>query len=412
MNANDTSINADHSDDEAERLLGNGEQKYQSSVVTVFSIWNTMLGTGLLALPWGFANSGVATGVAVVLVLAAISWYTAYLVLKNGKNDFKDVCEKYMGRTGKMLAVLGSCVTFFGVSIVYAILLSSNLSAVVQGIVARASDSSEGSTPWFLSDSFFCVVTAAVILPLSSITEMDAIVKLNSFGFVLVLYVISFIFVTSGVNFDVHAERELLFSPNFVYLAGVLALGFFIHNYVLTVARRTDPKTTLRDVSLGFAGGTASYLAIGVVGYIAFGNSILAHQNFLDVVSDTDVYGMTGRAAVVLQMLTLYPLIVGLLREQVAGLIFKEQRYGWRFALTFSTILVAVGTLFGIYYPEIGDVIRITGALCGFIYIFFLPLAVQTIKERRDGRGTSKITVAFRCVLLLIGILILIFQFF
>ena len=33
------------------------------SLTTIFSIWNAMVGSGLLTIPWGYSNSGLALGI-------------------------------------------------------------------------------------------------------------------------------------------------------------------------------------------------------------------------------------------------------------------------------------------------------------------------------------------------------------
>lgn len=43
-----------------------------------FSIWNTMMGTSLIAMPWGIMQSGLLFGTILMLMMASIAFYTAY----------------------------------------------------------------------------------------------------------------------------------------------------------------------------------------------------------------------------------------------------------------------------------------------------------------------------------------------
>lgn len=66
-------------------LVGEVKQgSKQSSIMTIFSVWNTMMGSGLLALPWGFSEAGIGGGIAIVLLVGLLSWYTCWLVIKYG----------------------------------------------------------------------------------------------------------------------------------------------------------------------------------------------------------------------------------------------------------------------------------------------------------------------------------------
>jgi hypothetical protein len=84
------------------------------SLTTIFSIWNTMVGSGLLTLPWGYSNSGLALGlskqyhlnvytiIVITLISFLISYYTCYLVIKTAGTDidYTDTLQKHFGRIG------------------------------------------------------------------------------------------------------------------------------------------------------------------------------------------------------------------------------------------------------------------------------------------------------------------------
>ena len=54
------------------------------------SIWNTMMGTSLLAVPWAIEQSGLATGLTIVFVMTIISFYTASIIMDLfGKHNSK-----------------------------------------------------------------------------------------------------------------------------------------------------------------------------------------------------------------------------------------------------------------------------------------------------------------------------------
>jgi sodium-coupled neutral amino acid transporter 9 len=57
----------------------------QGSIVTIFSIWNTMMGTSLLAMPWALQQAGLGLGIFLMLFMAAIALYTAYRVIESPK---------------------------------------------------------------------------------------------------------------------------------------------------------------------------------------------------------------------------------------------------------------------------------------------------------------------------------------
>lgn len=62
----------------------------QSSIITIFALWNTMMGTSLLSMPWAMERAGAVPAVVLLTAVAGISFYTAYRTLEvfeaNGNN--------------------------------------------------------------------------------------------------------------------------------------------------------------------------------------------------------------------------------------------------------------------------------------------------------------------------------------
>lgn len=92
-----------------------GKDGKLGSLTKIFSIWNTMVGTGMLTIPWGYSKSGLILGISklfqlmcvitiIVITFASflISYYTCFLVLKTAGSDtdYTDTLQKYFGRKG------------------------------------------------------------------------------------------------------------------------------------------------------------------------------------------------------------------------------------------------------------------------------------------------------------------------
>ena len=118
----------------------------QSSIVTIFTVWNAMMGTSVLSMPWGVNQAGPIPATIIMLVMLFICFYSAYLVLKSPKilekirrqqvgssaqmpqiQEFTDICYHLIGKQGHLVAVLSAILAFFGALLVYWILMSGFL---------------------------------------------------------------------------------------------------------------------------------------------------------------------------------------------------------------------------------------------------------------------------------------------
>ncbi|XP_053513202.1 sodium-coupled neutral amino acid transporter 9 isoform X3 [Artibeus jamaicensis] len=107
-----------------------------ASVVTIFMIWNTMMGTSILSIPWGIKQAGFTTGVCVILLMGLLTLYCCYRVVESraliasadtSAWEYPDVCQHYFGSFGQWSSLLFSLVSLIGAMVVYWVLMSNFL---------------------------------------------------------------------------------------------------------------------------------------------------------------------------------------------------------------------------------------------------------------------------------------------
>ncbi|XP_061192567.1 neutral amino acid transporter 9-like isoform X1 [Saccostrea echinata] len=276
-------------------------QGKQSSLITIFSLWNTMMGTSILSMPWAIRQAGFVTGISLLVLMAMLMFYTSYRILKAmqsmGKTDsgldFSDVCRISLGRWAQVLAVVSSLLTLLGGAIVYWILMSNFIYNVVNFIYHHStsphdqvsnttsyvcpsmsppshgnhsnhnSSSNYSNHQWLLSDHshestydrvwdeqytvpFFLV---CVLAPLINFKSPTFFTKFNALGTLSVTYLVSFVAYNAhqwGFNLKFGGE-EISGDPYHIYipefrgtfaaLTGVAALAYFVQNCVISICR-------------------------------------------------------------------------------------------------------------------------------------------------------------------------------
>ena len=421
-------------DEDVERASSrdvDGSDERTGDVATVLALWNSMVGSAVLAAPWAFTESGVALGVGLAIGLGGVMAYTCALVLRYGvRGDHEDaasVCGAHLGSWARvgcnvaMAAMMTQCV------VVFDMMLSTSVYGIVKGFedlakgggepraerlnflaaaMVGSSNSTDSRGGWAtctdsIRDAAKCwnpytavLVSAAVLMLLGSIRKLDVFVSMSVLGPFFMTYLICFIIFQSVVATPPEAPIEPY--ANFVTFkktAGVLTTCLFSHHAVIPVCRANrKSKNNVRNLFIAYGLTLLSYTVPAVAGnfsaaYVStrrgpHGSSRAA--NFLRVFPPSDYYTLSAHIAVTVQFLTMVPLLMYILRTQVIGLLPKLN------AKTESTVsflinagVIALGSFCAAQpHIDIGVILSKCGAVFGLIFAYASPVLVHVFGRR------------------------------
>ncbi|GFT11772.1 sodium-coupled neutral amino acid transporter 9 homolog [Nephila pilipes] len=435
----------------------------QSSIITIFSIWNTMMGSSLLSIPWAIQQAGFGCGIAILFIMGALCFYTAYRIvglrslaeLPSSAVEFPDLCRHLLGPWAEWTATFFSLIPLFGGAVVYWVLMSnflyfigvyayeslkvgvnaSNIINTTYPDVYCPSDYPVNATLNLLSstgnstidvfykywdmDGTIPFYIAAMFAPLVSLKSPTFFSKLNALGTLSVVYLIIFIIAKGaiwGIHFNTIDPTSIsyvhLFKVTFPVLVGTLSLSFFIHNCVLSIMRnQRKPENNPRDLAIAYVLVGATYLVIGAVFYVTFPfEKSCIEDNLLNNFRSDDLMAVITRVFLLFQMATLFPLIVYILRVQVMHFVFGSIYPSWKPVLALNVFVLTVCILFNVYLPKVGTIIRYCGAISGLAYIFTLP-CVTYMKALKEKKLLTVWTVIIHGFIILLGVCNFISQF-
>lgn len=449
------------------------------SIVTIFAIWNTMMGTSILSIPWGIKQAGFTLGIIILIAMGLLTLYCCYRVLKSPKSipyvdttewEFPDVCRYYLGAFGKWSSLIFSLVSLLGAMVVYWVLMSNflfNTGKFIYNYVhnVNMSDSEYGTngservicpfpdfhpggngsmdvvyvgggngntTPpaggdfdqWWSKTNTIPFYLIALLFPLLNFRSASFFARFTFLGTISVIYLIFLVTLKAwrlGFHLEFHwFEPSKAFVPEFrllfPQLTGVLTLAFFIHNCIITLMKSNkNQQNNVRDLSVAYLLVGMTYLYVGVLIFASFPSPELSKEciepNFLDNFPSSDVMVFVARAFLLFQMTTVYPLLGYLVRVQVMSQFFGTHYPGFCHVLVLNVFIVAAGVLMAKYYPNIGSIIRYSGAMCGLALVFVLPSLIHMVALKR--RGELRLPSAlFHSLLILLGVANLLGQFF
>jgi len=429
----------------------------QSSLVTIFAIWNTMMGTSLLSMPWALEQAGLVMGLIMMALMAGLCLYTAYRILQVYTvhsrtmkiSEFGDLCGLLLGKWAEYIATLFSVLAILGAAIVYWVLMSNFLFSTVSFVHDHVVDSNtthqdgvycpKNETPqsfdsnispsnssssgfdkiWgqFTTVPLFLVI---LVFPMINLKSATFFTKFNALGTVSIIFILTSVLFRCyewGINADFSDPTSEQFIPliksSFPSLTGILALGLFIHNAIITImSNNKHQEHNGRDMSIAYLLVSGTYMLIGAAFYISFPlpkNCI--EDNLLNNFHPTDVLTVAAKIFLFFQMMTVFPLIMYLLRVSVLYMIFKTIWPGLPHILLLNASIISVCVLFAIYMPNIGTIIRFSGAACGLTIIFALPIMVYLASIKRTGDLTWN-SIILHSFIIMLGALNFIAQFF
>uniref|UniRef100_M3ZZP8 Neutral amino acid transporter 9 n=1 Tax=Xiphophorus maculatus TaxID=8083 RepID=M3ZZP8_XIPMA len=445
------------------------------SIVTIFAIWNTMMGTSILSIPWGIKQAGFTLGIIILIFTGLLMLYCCYIVIKSPKAirgvdtsswEFPDVCRFYFGKLGQWSSLVFSMVSLVGAMVVYWVLMSNFLYNTGQFIYSNVivfnyvcgdvllmclpvicpypkthpgrndsmtslcgsssgNDSSGSSFDHYWSKTgTIPLYLIVLLLPLLCFRSASFFARFTFFGTISVIYLIVLVTIKAsrlGFHLEFHwFDPSKFYVPEFrlffPQLTGVLTLAFFIHNCIITLMKSNkNQENNVRDLSLAYllVGGT--YMYVGVLIFAAFPSPPLSKDciepNFLDNFPSSDVMVFVARVCLLFQMITVYPLLGYLVRVQIMGQLFGNHYPGFIHILVLNILIVGAGVLMAMFYPNIGSIIRFSGAICGLALVFLLPTLVHMFSLREQGRLTWQ-SVLFHSFLIVLGVANLMAQFF
>ncbi|XP_054431323.1 neutral amino acid transporter 9 [Pteronotus mesoamericanus] len=442
-----------------------------ASVVTIFMIWNTMMGTSILSIPWGIKQAGFTTGICVIVLMGLLTLYCCYRVVKSctmitsvdaAAWEFPDVCRHYFGAFGQWSSLLFSLVSLVGAMVVYWVLMSNflfNAGEFIFNFIHHINDtdavlSTNDSNPvicpgpgsgrpdngsgtvyangtgrqqfekWWDKSRTVPFYLMGLLLPLLNFKSPSFFSKFNILGTVSVLYLI-FLVTLKAARLGFHLEFHW-FSPTeyfvpeirfqFPQLTGVLTLAFFIHNCIITLLKNNrNQENNVRDLSIAYLLVTLTYLYIGVLVFASFPSPPLPKgciaQNFLDNFPSSDILSFIARIFLLFQMMTVYPLLGYLARVQLLGQVFGDVYPSIFHVLVLNLMIVGAGVVMACFYPNIGGIIRYSGAACGLAFVFIYPALTYILALRQEGRLTWPALLS-HAVIIVLGLANLAAQFF
>ena len=389
-------------------------QKKLPSYRIVFSVWNTMIGSSIVSIPYNVYQAGIIPTIFIGLLYGYICYLTCSVVVRLGgkSDDFAEIVYNYLyygfgkktAKFGKIVQITFNLMINTGATFIYFLIINQNFYpciCVFLRIFGVDIDDTD-LTPHFDKFSFFycSLIVSAIAFPLTIFRDMSFLAKFNSLGIYFVSALLIFVLYT-GVrtmatdtfkfeykeNSEGNNERYLyLFGENPGMLTGTLSLGLFCHSVILPLMKNNrKPENNSRDLFLGYLCVTLTYIIIGIFGYIGFSGadySPVFKDNWFRFFPSDNYFILVLRLLNVIQLISIFPILFFVVRNQLFATFFKSFLKGksrvpflvFSLSLLFLCILVLC-----LCYDTLGKLISYIGAITALILVYTIAPLINMI---------------------------------
>ena len=385
-----------------------------NSFQTILSIWNTMIGSSIVSLPYYVYCAGIVPTIIIGLLYGFICYFTCRIVVKLGGQEeefaivvynyfYYGLGEKY-AKVGRVFQILFNLIINIGATFVYFVIINQNLfPCLCLGLnkLFKVGLDGEDITPYFKKFSLFytALIVIMIVFPFTILKKMTFLVKFNSKGIYFVSFLLLFLIgngiyslSTDKFHFEYKVNKNgikdrnlLLFGQNPSKLAGALSLGLFSHSVILPLLKNNrKQENNQRDLLVGYILVTFTYIFIGIMGYIGFSGSYFDSEIFLDnwfrFFTSDNYYILALRLLNVVQLISIFPVLFFVVRNQLFNTFFEQYISSISHIILFSCILLLLCLLVLYFcYDVLSSLISYIGASTALVLIYSIAPVTNMI---------------------------------
>ncbi|XP_076463815.1 putative sodium-coupled neutral amino acid transporter 11 [Babylonia areolata] len=370
--------------------LGDNQQRYGLSMTT-FNFINSIIGSGIIGMPYSLKQAGFGLGILLLLFVALISDYSILLLVQGGllsnSHSYQDVVLAAFGRPGFYTLTVLQFIYPFIAMVSYNVIIGDTITKIVLWMAGN----STGFVHDVLGNRRFviCIVTLLVTLPLSLYRNIGKLAKWALLSIVMIFFIIITVAIRLGTFAKDISPTEHAWEfadSRFIQGIGIVSFSFMCHHNTLLVHSSMEKPTQRRwnlvvHVSVMFA--VFMCLLTGVMGYISFtGNT---QGDLLENYCKDDVLMNCARFAFALTIMLTYPIECFVTREVMENVVFPSNRQPaplWRH-ITTTVIIVCLTAGVSLSTDCLGIVIVFNGVLFAAPLAFIFP-PCSVIRLRPD----------------------------
>ena len=200
-----------------------------SVMMAVFNFTNSIIGAGIMGLPYAMNKAGLGMGVLLLLALTVIVDWSVILLVQNGKlsgtSTYQDMVHRTFGYKGYLLVTIFQFLFAYGGMAAYMVIVADNMPKVMDQLF--------GPTLLLGNRSFLLtILTVFVMYPLSCYRNITKLASTSMVSLVAVLMLVLVVAIEAPMyaTTETKPTKMSFLHPEVFQAIGVIAFAFVCHH--------------------------------------------------------------------------------------------------------------------------------------------------------------------------------------
>nr|XP_015214383.1 PREDICTED: putative sodium-coupled neutral amino acid transporter 11 [Lepisosteus oculatus] len=384
-----------------------GEGGTSSFSSASFNFINSIIGSGIIGLPYSMKQAGFPLGILLLFGVAFITDYSIILLIKGGNISgtwtYQSLVNRAFGLTGYVILSVLQFLYPFIAMISYNIVAGDTLTKVFLRIPGVGPDS-------LLAERHFVILLTSILftLPLSLYRDISKLGKVSLLSLVLTLGILVIVIIrtaTLGPQIPATDDAWTFAQPNAIQAIGVMSFAFVCHHNSFMIYGSLENRT-LGNWSCVTHTSVLSAVVVSLLfaisGYSTFTG--YTQGDIFENYCKNDNLATAGRFCYGISIFLTFPIECFVTREVISNMFFNGTLTTLAHVLL-TVAIMAVSTVISLAFDCLGVVLELNGVLSATPLVFIIPTACYLkLSDERWYHGDSLIS----CLILIAGVFVMI----
>ncbi|GJE94466.1 amino acid transporter [Phanerochaete sordida] len=350
---------------------------------SVANMANSILGAGIIGLPYAVRQAGFVTGIILLVILCGVTDWTIRLIVVNakmsGQNSYIGIMNHCFGPSGRAAVSFFQFAFAFGGMCAFGIIIGDTIPHVIRSVFPNLYTVPVLS---LLTKRQFIIAlcTICVSYPLSLYRDIHKLSRASGLALVgMVIIVTSVLVESEHVTPDLKgdpAKRFTVFGPGLFQAIGVISFAFVCHHNSLLIYGSLRTPTLDRFAKVTHISTAMSLVAcctLAISAYVVFTDK--TQGNILNNFAANDTLINVARFCFGLNMFTTLPLELFVCREVIEQFFFSHETFNMQRHVFFTTAILFAAMSLSLITCDLGVMLEITGGASATALAFIFPAA-------------------------------------